>query len=169
MALLAPMPSASVSERRGGERRRAPHHAERVAEVLFQLGPEFRAIHVSSPSFVDGHALLPRAIEISESLERQLARALRRLALVDQLANPHLDMKGELRLDVGFRLEAEHPAEPRPARHRLLERRRVQRREHRCRIAVPVGGFGAQLRAAAPRQRIELGLAIVFGGAPARG
>ena len=61
----------------------------------------------------------PRAIEITESLERQPARPLRGFALLDQLAHPHLDMKGELGLDVGGRFEAEQPPEARPPRHRL--------------------------------------------------
>jgi hypothetical protein len=51
---------------------------------------------------VNRHAFLAGAIEISEPLQRQPARPLGRLAFVDELADPHLDVKGELRLDVGF-------------------------------------------------------------------
>ncbi len=60
MALLAPMPSASVTRAAAVKAGRPPHHANRVANVLFQLGEEFRAIHASSPSLVDGHTFLAR-------------------------------------------------------------------------------------------------------------
>ena len=104
-------------QRRRGKRRRAAQHAEGIADVLPQLGEKFRSLHVSSPPFVDGDAFLPRAVVIAESLERQPARALRGFALLDQLADPHLDMKGQLRVDVRGRFEAEEAPESRPPGH----------------------------------------------------
>ena len=106
-------------QRRRGKRRRAAQHAEGVADVLPEFGKKLCSLHVSFPSLVDGDALLSRAVVITESFERQPARPLRAFALLDQLAHPHLDMKGQLGLDVSGRFEAEEPPEARPLRHRL--------------------------------------------------
>ena len=64
------------NQRDGGKRRRSPQRPQRVADVLPQLGDEFRPAHALPPSLVDGDARVPRAFVIAEALQRQmLARA----------------------------------------------------------------------------------------------
>jgi hypothetical protein len=58
------------------------------------------------PPLVDGDARSARGVVVAEALERQLARALRRLSLFDQFANPLVEMQARVGCDIGLRLEA---------------------------------------------------------------
>ncbi len=67
--------------------------------------------HATLPSCADFYAGRARAVVVSEAAQRERSRTLRRDALIDELARPHLDMKRELDIDVGFRLGTEQAPE----------------------------------------------------------
>ena len=100
----------------GGEARRASEHAQCVADILPPLGEELGAHHPPPPPLVDRHAGQARALDVAEAVQRQLARARRRLAALDQLADPHVQVEGQFVLHVAAGIEAEEPAETPPPR-----------------------------------------------------
>src|SRR4029079_4470646 len=148
-----------------GETRRTSQHAQRVTRILPQLCQIVGSRHATLPSFTDCYALLSGAVIVAESAQRERARSIRRNALVDEFARPHLDMERELGVDVRLRLGTKEPPEARPSRHSglLLQRGRVERGEDGGGIAPPVVSFNLESGAAATREGVVLRLAIVFG------
>ena len=65
-------------------------------------------------------ALVAPAFVVAESLQRQIPRSFRRFPVFDQFADAHVDMEGELGVDVSTRFEAEQPSEARPSRHGVI-------------------------------------------------
>src|SRR5688500_5992660 len=71
--------------------------------------------HASSPSFADLHALRAGALVVPETLQRELARPVGGFPALDQIADPHLQVEGELIVHVGAWIGAAHPPEAGPA------------------------------------------------------
>ena len=88
MALLAPMPRARVVKATAVKAGRAAQHAQRVSDILAQFGHVFGSCHVTLPSFADRDTLVARAVVVAETAQGQRSRALRRHALLDELARP---------------------------------------------------------------------------------
>ena len=111
MALLAPMPSASVSVAtsvKAGELLQLPERELHVvAELLEPLGEAHLTISLSAQV---GHRSF-EARDIAQPADRQLARGRRIHAARDELARPHLDVERELFVD--FLIDRDAP-QPRP-------------------------------------------------------
>ena len=75
-AVLAPMPSASVSTATAVKPGARLQHAQCVADIVPSVGEELRAHHAPPPSLVDRHTFQARALDIAEAAQGQLARAL---------------------------------------------------------------------------------------------
>ena len=93
------------SERQRQHRHRSEHRgttqrAQREADVLPKLTQVLPERVAATLPLVDRHALRARHIQASETHQRQLPRALRRLAPRDQLPCPHLDVERELLVHV---------------------------------------------------------------------
>ena len=110
IALLAPMPSASVSDRHQREGRRALHLAKRKPHVVAQFFEPQGETHLTiSLSAQAGH-LLFEACHIAEALDRLFASRVRIHSAIDELAGTHLDVQRELLVD--FLIDRD-PPEPR--------------------------------------------------------
>ena len=110
IALLAPMPSASVSAATQREARRCLHLPERVRHIVPEL---FEPLCQPHFSFSLSAQVFARAFELSEiadARQHDLARGLRVHAALDQFARAHLDV--ELELFVHFLVER-HAPQPR--------------------------------------------------------
>src|SRR5262245_50358570 len=79
-------------------------------------------------------------------------------------------MERELGIDVSLRFGTEQAPEASPSRHcaLLLQRGRVERSENGGCIAPPVVGFDLESCAAATRERVVLGLPVIFRRSPRR-
>ena len=85
----------------GREPGRPAQDANRVDEVLPQLADVRTARHPPREPLIDVDALALGAFVIAKLLHRAAARLVGRHALRDELADPHVEMKVELALDVG--------------------------------------------------------------------
>ena len=94
IALLAPMPSASVSVAtsvKAGERSQLP---ERELQIVAELVEPLRRRAFHDLSFCQGPLIVRlRLRDVAQPAERQLARGLRIHAALDELARPHLDVQ----------------------------------------------------------------------------
>ncbi len=115
-----------------------------------------RAIRRSRRSSIASHSRRDSFV-VAEAPHRQLARPLRRFSALDELARSACRRGTTARprtSTLGF--GTEHPLDAFPHARRYGAAGAFERGEHRCGVAAPVFGFDAQLRPAAPGQRIEL-------------
>ena len=109
IALLAPMPSASVSVATSVKAGELPQLPEREFQIVPELlEPEGDAHFTISLSAKVGHRAF-EARDVAQSTERQLAGGLRIHAALDELARPHLDVQRELFVDLLIDRDAPQP------------------------------------------------------------
>ena len=109
MALLAPMPSASVNVATSVKAGEPFSWRMREFQIAAELVEPLREAHVAvSPSAKCRHRLF-EARDIAEPAERQLARGRRIHAALDELARAHLDVQGELFVDLALERHAPQP------------------------------------------------------------
>jgi hypothetical protein len=70
-----------------------------------------------SAPLTDGDALEPGAFDIAETLERELSRAFWRFAALHELTGAHLEMKGQLVVDIVLGDEAKQRSKRLPPTH----------------------------------------------------
>ena len=97
MALLAPMPSASVIAAISVKRRRGSQLPDRERHVVSEFFEPLRQSHlaISLSSKVNARPFQPIRASPSRAMHH-LASSLRVQPLVDQLARPHVDVEGDL-------------------------------------------------------------------------
>ena len=109
IALLAPMPSARVSVAtsvKAGERLQL---ADREFQIVAELVEPLREAHVPISLSAKGRHRAFEARDIAEPAERQLACGRRIHAALDELARAHLDVQGELFVDLLLERHAPQP------------------------------------------------------------
>ena len=103
------MPSASVSGRDERERRRVSQLPERELEIVPELFEPARQAHftISLSAKVEHRPFEAR--DVAQPADRQFARDRRVHAARDELARPHLDVQGELLVDLLIDRDAPQP------------------------------------------------------------
>ena len=94
------MPSASVEYGDDGESRILEQVTKCEGHILLELGKIFGASHVSVPPPADVPAGCVDLVDVAEPAKRGFARLCRRHPLIDQLADPHLDVEFEFGIDL---------------------------------------------------------------------
>ena len=160
MALLAPMPSASVIAATHVNAGARPQLPDRELHIVSELFEPLGEPHVTISLSAQVHTGSFEACDVAQPADGDVARGLRVHAALDELARPHLDVKGDLLVDL---LIERHAPQPRSkgALHGANSTFETPA-ENRFQVA----SFGGQLHAAGFGEPVDLGAAAEFRRAP---
>ena len=96
IALLAPIPSASVSAATAVKPGNASHLPKRRRDIGTQLLDELSQAHLSISLSAKVHAGPLEPADVTKPREHHLARNPRIHSSIDELSSTHLDMEGDL-------------------------------------------------------------------------